>query len=116
VPLDRPDIGDHANNIYFEMLADTGVLGILAFAIWLFTIVALIARGARPGEALDVSPGANRAPSERSLWIVTLGTALVAFFIHGLTDYFFEVSAIYLQFWMVLGLLAALVQSPRDGT
>jgi hypothetical protein len=45
---------------------------------------------------------------------VTLGAALVAFFLHGLTDYFFEFTAIYLQFWMVLGLLAALVQSPRE--
>ena len=88
--------GIHANNLYIELLADTGILGFIAF-IWLsWQIIRL---------------GLDKAKSQRdeASWLFALGlfAGLMTWYVHGLFDYFYEFSPTYILFWLMVGLLAA---------
>lgn len=95
--LGRPvwDVRLHANNTYLEMFADAGLLGGAAFLLFLVALARLAWR-ALDSDTRDPILGA------------TLVTALAAFLIHGVTDYFLEFTSIYLFFWMLVGMLAGL--------
>jgi hypothetical protein len=86
----------HANNLYLEMLADFGVVGALVFAVLLAPSVAAGIRALRSPPDGPVSP-----------WSVGLAVSLLAFFLHGLLDYFLEFTPVYLLFWLIVGLLLA---------
>lgn len=87
----------HANNLYLELLADLGLLGLAAFA-WL--VVAA-------GRVLYLAAG------RKPLWAAALAASLLAVGLHGVLDYFFEFWAVYWLFWALLGLALAL---PRPGS
>jgi hypothetical protein len=78
----------HANSLYFETLADLGLLG----------LGALLALMAALGRSLW------RSSEELCLG---LGLAAAAFFIHGTSDYFLEFTPTFGLHWMLLGLVAA---------
>lgn len=94
--LDIPDWDRraNANSLYFELLADLGAVGLVAFGVMV-------------------------GVSGRELWrkvfnfakvgnflLLGLSTSLLTFFIHGLLDYFFEFLPVYLLFWSLLGMIA----------
>jgi O-Antigen ligase len=83
-----------ANNLYLEILADLGVLGLAAFA-WVI---------ARP---LALSVRLFRSPAQQPADYLRLGAgaALVAFLVHGLADSFLAFTPTALLLWMMLGLL-----------
>jgi hypothetical protein len=88
--------GIHANNLYIESLADTGILGFIAF-IWLsWQLIRL---------------GLDKVKSQRDevSWLLALGlvAGLITWYVHGLFDYFYEFSPTYILFWLMVGLLAA---------
>jgi O-antigen ligase len=89
-----------ANNLYLEILADLGMLGLVAF-VW------VIARPLATTVRLFRSPAADPAAYLR----LGAGAALVAFLVHGLADSFLAFTPTALLFWMVLGLLQA--QNPQ---
>ena len=101
--VDRWDMGIHANNMYVEWLADTGLLGFLAF-LWL---TVALARGVwrRWAEAL-------RAALPSRIWQMGLTASLMAWFVHGVFDYFYEFMPTLMAFWMLVGL--ALSQGDGD--
>jgi O-antigen ligase len=80
----------HANSLYFETLADLGVLGVLALVL----VMVALARAARRGLAAQAEPLA-------AAQVVALGT----FFVHGLLDWFLEFTPTY----ALCSLLTALV-------
>jgi hypothetical protein len=82
----------HANSLYFETLADLGVLGFLAGA----ALIVALAGAARRAIAATGVLGAGVA--------VALGT----FLLHGTLDYFFEFTPTYSMFWLLAGALIAL--------
>jgi hypothetical protein len=84
----------HANSLYFETLADLGIVGTLAFA---FVLAALFGAARRA-----LSPSAGR--------FLALGVvaALGTYLLHGVLDYFLEFTPTYAQFWLLAGMLAAL--------
>jgi hypothetical protein len=91
--VDEWDTGIHANNLYIEWLADTGLIGLLAF-IWMSmalgrTVVCRLMHG-----------------SVGTSWLLTLGLAasLLAWYVHGLFDYFYEFTPTYVAFWLIAGL------------
>jgi hypothetical protein len=86
----------HANSLYFETLADEGLLGA-------FALMALLLAW---GRALCSPRSAQRVLG------VGVGLAAGAFFIHGTFDYFLEFSPAYGLFWMLLGLMAASGRAP----
>jgi hypothetical protein len=93
------DTGSHANSLYFEWLADTGVVALVLF-------LALGWRLLREGFSTLTPPLTDR---DGMLWVWRLGLAasLTAWFLHGLFDYFYEPLPTNLAFWLVAGLALA---------
>ena len=92
-----------ANNLYLELLADLGVLGLAAF-LWVVasSLVPLI-RALRAG-----------ATAQNTRWcVIALGVLLAigAFLVHGLLDAFLAFTPTAMLFWMLLGLAQA--QKPQ---
>jgi hypothetical protein len=81
----------YTNNTYIEMFTNLGTLGGLAF-LWLGGLALWNAF-----RALLRSP---RGP----LWLLGLGAtaSLVAFFVHGVADYFLFSTPLYMVFWFML--------------
>jgi hypothetical protein len=97
----------HANSLYFETLADLGLVGIAALAWIAFALVGLLRRHHETG----------------SLAGLGCGVAAVTFFVHGGLDYFFEFTPTFGLFWVLLGLtatreprLSPVFGAPRDST
>lgn len=84
----------HANSLYFETLADLGLVGLAALA----GLAVALLRSLRRHWASGCVVGFGSA------------VAAVAFFVHGLLDYFFEFTPLYGLFWVTLGLTAAFEQ------
>jgi hypothetical protein len=95
-----------ANNLYIEVLADLGVLGLAAFA-WLITepLVRLgrkLRTKADPHEVNLPEPVPRRV--DERLVLAGVALAIGAFLIHGLLDAFLAFTPTALLFWMLLGL------------
>jgi hypothetical protein len=105
----------HANNVYFETLADLGLLGLAALAL---TIVALARRFK---ERLRAVASAG-APWGDRLVTAAWGVAVGMFFLHGLLDYFLEFTPTYGLYWLSMALAAgawppaAASPAPPDST
>jgi hypothetical protein len=86
----------HANSLYFETLADLGLVGLAALG----------------GIAVALLRSLRR--HRESACVAGLGCAVaaVAFFVHGLLDYFFEFTPLFGLFWVTLGLAAAFEAPP----
>jgi hypothetical protein len=87
----------HANNLYFETLADLGLAGIVALG-WIAVALARLLR--------------THFESGRLLGLA-LGVAAAAFFVHGALDYFLEFTPLLGLFWVLLGLTAASAPEPQ---
>jgi O-antigen ligase len=85
-----------ANNLYLEVLADLGVLGLAVFA-WVVTgpLVSSVRGGTRSSIALGVA------------------LAIVAFLLHGLLDSFVAFNPTAWLFWLLLGLAASLGRTQK---
>lgn len=103
------DTGGHANSVYFEFLADTGLLGLGLF-LW------LAFRMLRSSVASVLTPrnGSALALDSRWIWRLAFAASLCAWFIHGFLDYFYEPLPTNLAFWLVAAL--ALAAAERAGT
>lgn len=95
--LDLPEWDNrlHANNLYLELLAGWGLLGMLAF----LGLMLVIAR-----RWLRLWHSATGAVA---VWSLALGGGFLAFFVHGVLDYFLEFVPLYLLFWVVAALIVA---------
>jgi O-antigen ligase len=94
--LDAWDTHVQANNVYLEVLVDTGVVGLAAFFLVLLGPLIKLAR------CLRLPPA-----GARSFWLAGLGLALLAFLVHGVLDSFLSATATMLLFWAILGLTLA---------
>lgn len=96
--LDEWNTSIHANNLYLEWLADTGVIG-LAMFLWfswkLFTAAL---------------PGPMAFGDDQDLIRLALLASLVTWYVHGLFDYFYEFTPTYVAFWLIAGLTLRLGQ------
>jgi O-antigen ligase len=92
-----------ANSWYVEVLATTGVIGMLA-GLFVVSAVAILVRRRWP------------TMTARSLRALALGlsVALLTFFLHGLVDYFMEFTPTYSLFWLIAGLLIGLLTGTVD--
>jgi len=89
-----------ANNLYLEVLADVGVLGLAAF---LWVIVAPLVRALRALRA--------QVDDRQRLLILGVMVSASAFLLHGLLDSFLAFTPTALLFWALLGVL--LTQKPH---
>ena len=113
--LDHWDTNVHANSIYFEFLADTGLIGLLAFLLLNGSLLRLA------WQRLTALPAVESADSsadsvEMRVWRLALFASLVAWFVHGLLDYFYEFAGTYILFWLIAGLAVSLVGISADST
>jgi hypothetical protein len=91
------DVRLHANSLYFETLADTGLAGLAALVALMVVLAARVRTHFRAGHLARTGAG------------VALGT----FFVHGLSDYFFEFTPLIGLFWLLAGLTAAAEDAHR---
>ena len=94
--LSRWDDRMHSNSLYLELLAGWGLAGTFAF----LSVALLVGRA-----WLRLWRSAVGAEAVRAL---ALGCGFLAFFIHGLLDYFLAFTPHYLLFWTVAGLIVAM--------
>jgi putative inorganic carbon (hco3(-)) transporter len=92
LPGITPDQLD-AHNLYLQFLAETGVVGFLAFCVLMVAFSRIAIKLARQADSFHRLVG------------VGLGGALAASLIHGMVDYIFNASPQFgALFWLVLGL------------
>jgi hypothetical protein len=88
----------HSNSWYIETVVSVGVIGAIAFFLWLLLLAIDIIRQFAVGD----------------VWVITLGAALLAYLLHGLLDYFLLFNATGLLFWMLVGMWVSLVYQIED--
>ncbi len=98
------DTDIHANNMYLELSATIGLLGLATFLV----VIALVAV---PLLRRVFGPARTAARAE-TLFAAALAAALVAFMVHGAVDYFVGFNPTGGLFWAVLG-LALYLGGPR---
>ncbi len=83
----------YTNNTYIEMFTNLGLAGGLAF-LWL--------AGLALWSAVRIVLG--KGQGAHGLWLLKLGAAasLIAFFFHGMVDYFLFSTPIYVIFWFIM--------------
>jgi O-Antigen ligase len=85
-----------ANNLYLELLADLGVIGLAAFG-WVIA-----------------APARRLLPRLRANYLhFGVGLALAAFLLHGFLDTFLAFTPTALLFWLLLGAASATRQKPQ---
>lgn len=84
--------GVHANNLYLELLAGTGWLGLAAFGLFVWRML-----GAVEGTIKNAD----------HVWDHALAVTVIAWLVHGLADAFLAFTPTFVLFWLVVGLLAA---------
>jgi hypothetical protein len=100
--LDTWDTGGHANSVYFEFLADTGVIGLGLF-LWLaWSLLRTSLSG-----LFDAKLSFSDVVDTRWIWRLACAASLCAWFLHGLLDYFYEPLPTNLEFWLIAGLAMA---------
>jgi hypothetical protein len=92
-----------ANSWYVEVLATTGLIGVLAGMLLVVAAVLLLRRNWHR----------LTARSTRAL-ALGLSVALLTFFVHGFVDYFLEFTPTYGLFWLMAGLLIGLLTGLMD--
>ncbi|MCI0399305.1 MAG: O-antigen ligase family protein [Chloroflexi bacterium] len=99
----------HTNNWYVETLVSLGLLGSLPFFAWLALVGLDIVKSVRGGERRigrdNGRAGVRWQPA--SVWSLALAAGLLAYFIHGLLDYFLLFNGTGLLFWLLSGLWVA---------
>lgn len=99
------DTGGHANSLYFEWLADTGLPGFLLY-LWLaWRLLRESFYGLARRHQGEGGPFA--------VWRLALAASLLTWFLHGLLDYFYEPLPTNVAFGLVAGLALACAESVR---
>jgi O-Antigen ligase len=98
------DIRIHSNDIYLELAATTGLLGLAAF-------LAVVGLGLAPQLSRLRRPGSGSAAGG---WALRAGifAAVLAFLVHGIVDYFFAFTGTAILFWTFLGMGLGLRRAP----
>jgi hypothetical protein len=89
----------HSNSWYVETLVSLGLSGSLPFFGWLVLMT------------LDIWRTLRESPV--SIWQTAIAAGILAFFIHGLLDYFLLFNATALLFWILIGLWFSLKNIPK---
>ena len=89
----------HSNSWYVETLVSVGLSGSLPFFGWLIFM------------ALDIWRTLRESPV--SIWQTAVAAGILAFFVHGLLDYFLLFNTTALLFWILIGLWFSLKNTAK---
>jgi hypothetical protein len=89
----------HTNSTYLETLVSVGLIGSLPFFGWMALMTLDIWRTLRT--------------SSVSIWQTAVAAGILAFFVHGLLDYFLLFNTTALLFWLLIGLWFSLKTMPK---
>jgi hypothetical protein len=103
--LARWDERAYSHNIYLELGATTGLVGLAAFLVVVAAAFVPVAR--RLGRRADPDPDTDALATRTWLALAGILAAGIAFLGHGLFDYFFAFNATNGLWWATLGLLLA---------
>ncbi len=100
----------HSHNLFIQIALEQGIFGLIIFLVILFLLIRtafnLFARMARKDDAVtDVCKYNTR------LMVAGPICGLAAVLLQGLTDYSWYNYRVYLMFWLVLGLVPALIKN-----
>jgi len=98
----RTMVVTHAHNELLQFLAETGVLGSLA---WLWLLVSVMVAGAR------ASRGGNGG--QKRLLAAAIVGGMAGLLVHSLTNVVFPVPSLSALFWLLAGVLFGLSEVPR---
>jgi hypothetical protein len=90
----------HSNSWYVETLVSVGIIGSLPFLGWLALMTLDIIRTLRN--------------SAVNMWQTAVAAGILAFFVHGLLDYFLLFNTTALLFWLLIGLWFSLKDMEMD--
>jgi hypothetical protein len=90
----------HANSLYLETLATTGLLGFTALLALMLSLFVTTKNGWR------------HATSEQRVLALGLALATSAFFVHGVVDYFLPFTPTNGLFWILAGALVGILSAP----
>jgi O-antigen ligase len=93
----------HANNMYIEWLADTGIIGLLAFLLMSLALVRMAVRSVPAGLLTPLWP-----------WHLALIASLCAWYAHGFVDFFYEFTPATTALWLLVGLAASTWQADQE--
>ena len=103
--LARWDQRAYSHNIYLELGATTGLVGLAAFLVVVAAAFVPVAR--RLAGRADPDPDRDALPPRTWLALAAVLAACIAFLGHGLFDYFFAFNPTNGLWWATLGLLLA---------
>jgi O-antigen ligase len=102
----------HANNLYLELAATTGLVGLVAFLAVVGGSLYLLIGSLAPHRA---SASSSREGPEMWPLRAALAAGLVAFLAHGVLDYFLGFNGTLGLFWAVLGIALGLTLARTSG-
>jgi O-antigen ligase len=97
----RTMVVTHAHNELLQFLAETGVLGALA---WLSLLASIMLPGARASRGGD--------PGQRRLLAAAIVGGMAGFLVHSLTNVVFPVPSLSALFWLLAGVLFGVSELP----
>lgn len=92
----------HSHNLYFQILLEQGIFGIIVFALVVFITI-----------QMSLYYRKTSAPNDEKLIVLSFFTGFVSLLIMGMTDYIWYNNRIFLLFWLIIGFIAASVNSQR---
>jgi O-antigen ligase len=96
--------GVHANNMYLEWLADSGVVGLVTFLLASLMLARVAWRMLK-----------QHLHDPLWVWRLALIGSLTAWYLHGFVDYFFEFTPASILFWILVGLSISSVPQTNRG-
>ncbi|MFN8621976.1 MAG: O-antigen ligase family protein [Chloroflexota bacterium] len=106
--LTRWDAQIHSNDLYLELAATTGILGLGAFLVLVGACVAGPVRGLRRLRALRLTRARSRRRERqlgaRALLVAGSLAATAAWFAHQVVDHFLWMSIMGILFWVTIGI------------
>ncbi|MBO4264544.1 MAG: O-antigen ligase family protein [Clostridia bacterium] len=93
----------HAHNLYLELTAEMGILGLIALLVCIILFVKC---------ALSLTANEKTAPAHRNYAIAGV-CGVAAILLQGATDYVWYNYRLFLMFWLIIGITSAVTRCSR---
>lgn len=97
----------HAHNLYLQLMSDSGIIGLLIFALLLFSFYRMTLSA--------FSRTRSRMPHDKSsrIYLIAVVSSVSGYLLQGFTDYSFYNNKVMFLFWVIIALGAVLSRRPE---